>query len=272
MILVSCSWIFCVWCGQQTKTTGWGGRTLSLSKKQWLQCCFLHCVQFLVTEQNVSLFQSQIIVCIWFILIFLLGFSFSDLSPFLCFSCFLRPVVILLLELASTMAEFSYCCCSWDRSSVHLLMSDINLDSSQGTDKVSQDVMVGGWCHTCCGWPALSFKLLNILYCGLVFLFLRGSSQFFMVIVGFWFFGQLWDIQFLEYWEILSTYENTHMFSHYLDVRTWWQACMTCIHCLFTSLHLMKILSKKHHLTIECLILDCLFRIDFSLPPPSLEK
>ncbi len=80
----------------------------------------------------------------WFILIFLLGFSFSDLSPFLCFSCFLRPVLILLLELASTMAEFSYHCCSWDRSSVHLLMSDINLDSLQGTDKVSQDVMVGG--------------------------------------------------------------------------------------------------------------------------------
>ncbi len=94
---------------------------------------------------------------------FLLGFSFPDLSPFLCFSCFLRPVVILLLELASTMAEFSYCCCSWDRRSVHLLMSDINLDSLQGTDKVSQDVMVGGWCHTCCGWPALLFKLLCFL-------------------------------------------------------------------------------------------------------------
>jgi hypothetical protein len=42
------------------------------------------------------------------------------------------------------MAEFSYCCCSWDRSSDHLLMSDINWDSLQGTDKVSQDVMVGG--------------------------------------------------------------------------------------------------------------------------------
>jgi hypothetical protein len=29
------------------------------------------------------------------------------------------------------------------------------------------------------------------LFFGLVPLFLRGSSQFFMVIVGFWFFGQL---------------------------------------------------------------------------------
>jgi hypothetical protein len=42
---------------------------------------------------------------------------------------------------------------------------------------------------------------------------LRGSFQFFMMIVGFWFFGQLWNIQFLEYWEILSTYENIYICS-----------------------------------------------------------
>lgn len=161
MILVSCSWIFCVWCGQQTKTTGWSGRTLSLSKKQWLQCCFLHCVQFLVTEQNVSLFQSQIIVCIWFILIFLLGFSFSDLSPFLCFSCFLRPVVILLLELASTMAEFACYCCSCDRHSVPGLMFDIYLHPLLETDEVSGDVMIACQYYTFCCWKSLNMHMTH---------------------------------------------------------------------------------------------------------------
>lgn len=111
--------------------------------------------------------------------------------------------LFLLLELASTMAEFSGYCWYFDRNSVYCLVFDINLHQFPAIGEVRGDVMVGHQCHRCGSWRSLNMHMTNGIvqtahfFCSVVCVF-QSSSQCPLVSL-FSFFIFYWGFSLLAF-------------------------------------------------------------------------